>query len=107
MTQDTRPDPDQLLNQLKHDEKKAKRGRLKIFFGSCAGVGKTYAMLAAAQEQIKQGVDVVVGIVETHGRPQTEKLLQDIPMLTPSALTYRGVTLYELDLEKALERKPA
>ncbi|HAX91255.1 MAG TPA: sensor histidine kinase KdpD [Rhodospirillaceae bacterium] len=107
MTQDTRPNPDQLLNQIKNDEKKAKHGRLKIFFGSCAGVGKTYAMLAAAQEQIKQGVDVVVGIVETHGRPQTEKLLQDIPMLTPSALTYRGVTLYELDLEKALERKPA
>ncbi|MFA6279704.1 MAG: sensor histidine kinase KdpD [Bdellovibrionales bacterium] len=107
MTDDGRPDPEDLLKQIQKEEKKDKRGRLKIFFGSCAGVGKTYSMLTAAHEQIKQGVDVVVGLVETHGRPQTEELLKDIPVLTPQALTYRGITLYEFDLEKALERKPA
>jgi len=82
------------------------RGRLKIFFGSSAGVGKTYSMLAAAHEQRRQGVDVVVGVIETHGRPQTDALLKDLPVLSMGALVYRGITLYELDLEKALERKP-
>ncbi len=106
MNDDNRPDPENLLKKIQQEEKKDKRGRLKIFFGSCAGVGKTYSMLSAAHEQMKQGVDVVIGLVETHGRPQTEELLKGIPVLTPQALTYRGIILYEFDLEKALERKP-
>ena len=65
---DQRPDPDQLLDRLNAEEAKAKRGKLKIFFGASAGVGKTYAMLGAARQQLLAGVDVVIGVVETHGR---------------------------------------
>ena len=63
---EVRPDPDQLLSQIQHEAAKAQRGKLKIFFGASAGVGKTYAMLAAARQQQSQGLDVLVGVVETH-----------------------------------------
>lgn len=105
-TDENRPDPDALLNSVKEEEKKAKRGKLKIFFGSCAGVGKTYAMLSAAREKLAEGVDVVIGIVETHKRPETEKLLEGIPSLPPLKINYRNVVLSELNLDAALERKP-
>lgn len=102
-----RPTPDALLRQVHAEEEKAKRGKLKIFFGSCAGVGKTYAMLSAAHEQFAEGVDVAVGIVETHRRPETEKLLEGLPVLPPLDIDYRGVKLHEFDLDAALKRKPA
>jgi len=102
-----RPTPDILLKQIQAEERKSTRGKLKIFFGGCAGVGKTYAMLSAAHEQLNEGVDVIVGIVETHRRPETEKLLQGLPVLPPLVIDYRGVTLREFDLDAALKRKPA
>jgi two-component system, OmpR family, sensor histidine kinase KdpD len=102
-----RPDPEALLTRLKEEEARARRGKLKVFFGAAAGVGKTYAMLEAAREQRADGVDVVVGYVETHKRPETEALLEGLEVLPRRALEYRGTTLEEFDLDAALQRRPA
>jgi len=107
MVDSERRDPDQLLAALKHEEARARRGRLKIFFGASAGVGKTYAMLEAAREQRDDGVDVVVGYVETHKRAETEALLEGLESLPRRALDYRGTILHEFDLDAALARRPA
>ncbi|HPN01914.1 MAG TPA: DUF4118 domain-containing protein, partial [Methylotenera sp.] len=104
---DTRPDPDQLLDKINKEAEKQKRGRLKIFFGACAGVGKTFAMLAAARSLRLQGVDVVIGIVETHGRSETESQISGLEVLPLKKLEYRGRDLSEFDLNAALLRKPA
>jgi two-component system sensor histidine kinase KdpD len=104
---DTRPDPDQLLEQLRDEETRAHRGSLRIYFGANAGVGKTYAMLSAAQREHKAGHAVLVGVVETHGRSETAELLHGLPQLPLRALPYRGQSLPEFDLDAALERKPA
>jgi two-component system sensor histidine kinase KdpD len=101
-----RPDPDELLAQVRAEEESAGRGRLKIFFGACAGVGKTYAMLEAAHALRGQGVDVVAGWVETHGRAETEALLHGLERLQARQLSYRGVELAELDIDAAVERRP-
>ena len=76
-----RPDPDQLLDRLQAAEAKARRGKLKIFFGATAGVGKTYAMLGAARQQLLHGVDMVIGVVETHGRMETEVMADGMERL--------------------------
>ena len=102
-----RPDPDELLELIDKEEARAARGRLKIFFGACAGVGKTYAMLEAARIRQREGIDVVVGWVETHGRAETEVLLDGLETLPPWRLSYRGVSLTEFDLDAALERRPS
>jgi two-component system sensor histidine kinase KdpD len=101
-----RPDPDALLNILKKEEEKAKRGQLKIFFGMCAGVGKTYEMLQAAREAQSKGIDVIIGYVETHKRPETEALLRGLPVVSRAKINYRGATLEEMDLDGILARKP-
>ncbi|AOI97429.1 sensor histidine kinase [Burkholderia sp. LA-2-3-30-S1-D2] len=101
-----RPDPDQLLDKLQRDEEKQRRGQLKIFFGASAGVGKTYAMLQAARQRLQDGVDVVVGIVETHGRGETAALLDGLDVLPLARIDYRGRTLAEFDLDGALARAP-
>src|ERR1043166_5700451 len=101
-----RPNPDQLLARVQTEEARAHRGRLKIFFGYAAGVGKTYAMLEAARRERADGTDVVVGYVEPHGRPETEALLQGLEALPPREVPYRGVTLREFDLDVALARRP-
>lgn len=101
------PDPDALLRQIESQKKSAQRGKLKIFFGSCPGVGKTYAMLSAAHERRKEGINVVAGIVETHKRLETERLLAGLPLLPPLIVSHRGITLRELDLDAAKARKPA
>ncbi|HTY37237.1 MAG TPA: sensor histidine kinase KdpD [Bacteroidota bacterium] len=101
-----RPDPDSLLRLLKKEEEKESRGRLKIFFGMCAGVGKTYEMLQAAHEAKKKGIDVVVGYVETHGRAETEALVAGLTVLPRKVMEYRGVSLEEMDLDAILARKP-
>ncbi|OXJ12176.1 DUF4118 domain-containing protein [Burkholderia sp. HI2500] len=101
-----RPDPDQLLDKLQRDEEKQRRGQLKIFFGASAGVGKTYAMLQAARQRLQEGVDVVVGIVETHGRSETAALLDGLDVLPLARIDYRGRTLAEFDLDGALAREP-
>ncbi len=101
-----RPNPDELLKAVKSEDANGKRGRLKIFFGACAGVGKTYAMLSALHEKQDDGVNVLVGIAETHGRQETEELLQDLPKLPLVETDHRGIKLKEFDLEAALKAKP-
>ena len=102
-----RPDPDQLLARLNAEEARALRGRLRIFFGASAGVGKTYAMLEAARNMQAAGRDVVVGYVEPHGRIETERLLEGLERLTPLAVHYRDIVRQEFDLDGALGRRPA
>ncbi len=102
-----RPDPDLLLASLEAAQARDDRGKLKIFFGASPGVGKTYAMLRAAQLLRQQGVDVVVGVIETHGRSETAALLDGLDVLPLRDIEYRGQTLHEFDLDGALERRPA
>ncbi len=103
---DERPDPEQLLRRIQAEERASSEAKLKLFFGAYPGVGKTYAMLEAARERKKQGVDVVVGVVETHGRPETTALLKDFEILPRKEIPYKGVVLKEFDLDAALARKP-
>jgi two-component system, OmpR family, sensor histidine kinase KdpD len=104
---EARPDPDQLLERVKADEARQRRGRLRIFFGASAGVGKTYAMLEAARSAFAGGTDVVVGYVEPHGRSETERLLEGLPRLPTLPVSYRGIVRQEFDLDAALARHPA
>src|ERR1700704_270418 len=106
MSEAERPDPDELLARMKRDETAAARGKLKIFFGMSPGVGKTYAMLQAAQQKLQQGCEVVVGIVETHGRKETEALLEGMPIMPRTQLEYRGAKLEEMDLDAILTWHP-
>ena len=80
MPDEQRPDPDALLASLQSGEAKARRGRLKVFFGMCPGVGKTFTMLQAARRKHAEGVEVVVGIVETHGRAETAAMIEGLPV---------------------------
>src|SRR3546814_14793826 len=97
-----RPAPDALLAEAR----KEGRGRLKIFLGAYPGVGKTYAMLEAAQARRLEGVDVVVGVVETHGRAETERLLHGLDVLPRKRLLYRGRVFGEMDIDAVLQRRP-
>ncbi|HTW37186.1 MAG TPA: sensor histidine kinase KdpD [Steroidobacteraceae bacterium] len=107
MVAEIRPDPDKLLERLKAEEARARRGRLRIFFGASAGVGKTYAMLEAARGARSAGTDVVVGYVEPHGRVETERLLEGLERVPTVQVRYRGLARHELDLDAALARRPA
>jgi two-component system sensor histidine kinase KdpD len=102
-----RPDPDQLLAEVKAAAAREQRGRLKIFFGASAGVGKTFSMLAAAQALRRAGTDVVVGLLETHGRAETAALLEGLELLPPLMLDVHGTLVKEFDLDGALKRRPA
>ena len=104
---DRRPDPEALLEQVKREEELTQQGKLKIFFGAAPGVGKTYAMLEAAQKKREEGVDIVAGVVETHGRRETEVLLEGLETLPCRSLYYKGKTLLEFDLDAALRRNPS
>ncbi|MFO1466803.1 MAG: sensor histidine kinase KdpD [Steroidobacteraceae bacterium] len=106
MATDQRLDPDQLLSEVQRREALEHRGRLKIFFGASAGVGKTYAMLEAARHAQAAGSDLIVGYVEPHGRPETERLLAGLAQLPMLAVRYRGIVRRELDLDAALRRAP-
>lgn len=101
-----RPDPDELLARVTAQEAQARRGRLRIFFGASAGVGKTYAMLEAARSALGEGRDVVVGYVEPHGRVETERLLEGLEKLPTLAVRYRGMLRQEFDIDRALTRHP-
>jgi two-component system sensor histidine kinase KdpD len=103
---DNRPDPDLLLAQVRQSEARALRGHLTIFFGANAGVGKTFSMLEAAQRRHAEGVDVVVGYVELHGRQETERLLAGLEQLPPLVMKFGTTTRREFDLDGALARKP-
>ncbi|MDM0051246.1 DUF4118 domain-containing protein [Variovorax sp. J22R115] len=107
MNDDVRPDPDALLAQLRAEEQRSQRGKLRIYFGANAGVGKTWAMLSAAQREHAAGRDVVIGVVETHGRSETAAVLAGLDTLPLREVAYRGRTLSEFDLDAALARKPA
>ena len=102
-----RPDPDLLLAKVQEEEAQARRGKLRIYFGSSAGVGKTYAMLAAARKQHLEGRDVVIGVVETHGRAETAALIGELPIMAPKLVLHRGKQLPEFDLDEALRRRPS
>ncbi|HXP96247.1 MAG TPA: sensor histidine kinase KdpD [Telmatospirillum sp.] len=99
---DNRPSPDALLAEAQRET----RGRLKIFLGAAPGVGKTYAMLETAHERRREGVDVVIGVVETHGRRETERLVRGLAALPAKSVDYRGRTFQEMDLEAILARRP-
>lgn len=97
-----RPDPDTLLRRVIEDEVKAQRGHLKIFFGASAGVGKTFAMLLSAKAALAQGTPLVVGLVETHGRADTEAMAAGLPCLPLKQVPYKGRVLTEFDIDAAL-----
>ena len=98
----TRPSPEALLDTAE----KEGRGRLKIFLGAAPGVGKTYEMLQSAQAKRREGVDLVVGVVETHGRRETEALLKDLEIIPRREVEYNGHRLTEIDLDAILKRRP-
>ena len=97
-----RPTPEQFLSLIRRQE----RGRLKVYLGSSAGVGKTYSMLREGQRLKQQGVDVAIGLVETHGRAETAEQIGDLEIIPPRTIEYRGVTLHEMDLDAILARRP-
>jgi two-component system sensor histidine kinase KdpD len=103
---DNRPDPDHLLEVVRREETRSQRGRLKIFFGACAGVGKTYAMLSAARQRRAEGIELLIGVVETHGRAETAALLEGFPLLPSRKVEYRERLLAEFDLDAAIASNP-
>lgn len=106
MMSNSRPDPDVLLDKIQREDARAQRGHLKIFFGACAGVGKTYAMLSAAHAASEKGIEVVVGVLETHGRQDTIKMLEGLELLPQKQVAYKDRSLPEFDLDAALARQP-
>jgi two-component system sensor histidine kinase KdpD len=106
MEESQRPNPDELLRQVTKQEESLRRGKLKIFFGAAAGVGKTYAMLEEAQQRAIDGVRVLVGYAEPHIRPETEALLLGLDILPYQLVKYRETTLKEFDLDAALRKAP-
>ncbi len=101
-----RPDPDALLASIQKEEERRRRGKLKIFFGMAAGVGKTYAMLEEARRLQADGMDIVVGYIETHGRRETERLLEGLKIVPRQQIEYRGAWLEEMDVDGVLARQP-
>src|SRR5580658_9374262 len=102
---DGRPNPDELLRRFRTEEKNRNRGKLKIFFGAYPGVGKTHAMLEAARLKKADGVDVVVGIADSHDNRETEALLKAMEVLLPLEVHQKGHHFKELDLDQALKRR--
>lgn len=103
---ENRPDPDELLASLKLVEEKSKRGKLKIFFGMCAGVGKTYTMLQAAQAEKLKGCDIIIGYVETHNRKETAELVEGFELVPRKVSQYKSTQVSEMDLDAIIARKP-
>jgi two-component system sensor histidine kinase KdpD len=107
VTPEYRPDPDVLLARVQSEDRQKHRGKLKIFLGYIAGVGKTYEMLNAAHLRRSEGIDVQAGYVETHGRPETEALLEGLPLISRKIMKYREVKLQEFDLDTTLRLRPS
>ena len=103
---DHRPDPDELLATIIKDEEKSKRGKLKIFFGMCAGVGKTYTMLQAAKAEKAKGCDIIIGFVETHNRKETASLADGFELIPRKKQEYKSTQVQEMDLDAIIARKP-
>ena len=104
--EENRLDPDKLLESLKKDEEKSRQGKLKIFFGMCAGVGKTYSMLQAGHKAKKDGLDIVIGVVETHKREETEALVAGLENIPLRKVEYRDSVFEEMDIDEIIRRKP-
>lgn len=103
---DNRPNPQYLLNQIKREEKESNRGKLKIFFGYSAGVGKSYTMLMEAHDLKKLGEDIIIGYIEPHARPETMALVNELECIQTKTIDYKGIKINEFDLDTALLRKP-
>ncbi len=103
---ENRPDPDAILASLKNDEEKNKKGRLNIFFGMCAGVGKTYTMLQVAQAEKLKGIDIIIGYVETHNRQETVQLTEGLEIIPRKTYQYKSTAVREMDLDAIIARKP-
>src|SRR5512135_2414059 len=101
-----RPNPDELLARIQAEEQQQARGRLKIFLGYAAGVGKTYSMLEAAHQRKAEGVDVVIGYIETHRRAETEAKLAGLEVIPRQQVEYRGALVPEMDVDAILARHP-
>lgn len=106
MSDENRPNPEDLLKVIKQEEKQSRKGKLKIFLGMAAGVGKTYAMLEAAQKLHQDGKNVVIGIVDTHGRPETAKLLEGLKITPEKWINYKDTVFEELDIDEVIKQKP-
>lgn len=104
--EDNRPNPDELLASLMNEEEKSKRGKLKIFFGMCAGVGKTYTMLQTAQAEKLKGNDIIIGYIETHGRIETAEFVEGFELIPRKTYAYKTTTIQEMDLDAVIARKP-
>ena len=102
----TRPNPDELLASMIYEEEKSKRGKLKIFFGMCAGVGKTYTMLQTAHAEKLKGNDIIIGYIETHNRSETAHLVKGFEIIPRINYTYKSTSAQEMDLDAILARKP-
>ncbi|NVO10401.1 MAG: sensor histidine kinase KdpD [Bacteroidales bacterium] len=103
---ENRPDPDELLASLKLEEEKSKRGKLKIFFGMCAGVGKTFTMLQSAHADKSKGIDIVIGYIESHNRSETNELINGLELVPRKKYEYKGSLLQEVDIDAIIARKP-
>ena len=101
-----RPNPDELLKRVDDEERRQSRGKVKVFLGYSAGVGKTYTMLEEAHQQKEKGVDVVVACVESHGRKETEELLEGLESLPLKEIEYKGIKIKEMDLDRVMSRHP-
>jgi two-component system, OmpR family, sensor histidine kinase KdpD len=101
-----RPDPDELLASLQSEDEKSKRGKLKIFFGMCAGVGKTYTMLQSAHAEKLKGIDIIIGYIETHNREETAVLVKGLEVIPRKSFTYKSTSVQEMDLDTIINRKP-
>ncbi len=104
--EENRPNPDELLASLKKEEEKSKRGKLRIFFGMCAGVGKTYTMLETAQSEKKKGNDIVIGYIETHNRKETADLTEGFELIPRKTYSYKSAQIQEMDLDAIIARRP-
>ena len=103
---DMKRNPEQILREIQIQERRKKKGTLKIYFGYAAGVGKTFGMLEDAHDELKKGIDVVAGYIEPHARPETSALLDGIEQIPTKTMTYNGIHLKEFDIDKAIERNP-
>src|SRR4030042_5226614 len=102
MNEEIRPDPESLLKQAN----KIDKGKLTVFLGAAAGVGKTFAMLSATKERIKEGKKVLIGWVDTHHRKETDEILEGIPLLEPLKINYKGRDYFEPDIDNLIKTKP-
>jgi two-component system, OmpR family, sensor histidine kinase KdpD len=105
-SENKRPDPDELLASLIQEEKKSKQGKLHIFFGMCAGVGKTYTMLKVAREERLKGADIIIGYIETHNRKETAELAEGFELIPRRNFEYRSAFIQEMDIDAILARRP-